>query len=86
MQEARNSRQRREQFAEEQRRERLYACSMHVFNMGGIVIEAGKIPPRLTCVMCTEWMPTMEAAAYARGFAAAGGDPNTIIEGFGSPA
>lgn len=67
---------------EEARRERLADCSMHVFAMDGIERVAGKIPPRLTCVMCTEWMPTLEAAAYARGFKAAGGDPNTVIEGF----
>lgn len=68
--------------AEEARRERLANCPMHVFNMTGIELAAGKIPPRLTCVMCTEWLTTLEAAAYARGFKAAGGDPNTVIEGF----
>lgn len=67
--------------AEERRRDRLAGCPLHVFAMAGIERVAGKIPPRLTCVMCDEWMPTLEACAYARGYEAAGGDPNTVIEG-----
>lgn len=75
--------QRREQFSEEQRRARLYACTLHVFDMSNVEIAPGKLPARLTCVMCTEWLPTIEAAQYVRGFAAAGGDPEIVIEGFG---
>lgn len=73
-----------DQAREEARRATLYACAMHVFDTSGIELVASKIPHRLTCVMCKAWMPTLEAAAYARGFAAAGGDPQTVIEGFGS--
>lgn len=63
--------------------QRRNACSLHVFDMRGIERIARKVPPRLRCVMCLEWMDTVEACAYARGFAAAGGDPETVIEGFG---
>ncbi len=71
------------QHAEECRREVLYSCPLHVFDMRGIEFVAGKIPARLTCVMCKQWFPTLEAASYARGFKAAGGDADTVIEGFG---
>lgn len=74
--------QRRAQWAEEQRRARLYACAMHVFDTKGVT-SWSNAPASLTCAMCGEWLPTMEAAQYARGFAAAGGDPETVIEGFG---
>lgn len=73
------------QHAEEQRRAVLYSCSMHVFDTNGIERKPGQIPDRLTCVVCKQWLPTMEACAYARGFAAAGGDPSIVIEGFGRP-
>jgi hypothetical protein len=71
-----------EQEREEERRGRLIACPLHQFNMTGIERVAGKIPQRLTCIVCEEWMPTLEAAAYARGFQAAGGNPDLVIDGF----
>jgi hypothetical protein len=68
---------------ERQRYARLWACAMHVFKPSVMAWKAAGRPDRLTCAMCLQWMPLMEASAYARGFAAAGGDAEAVIEGFG---
>lgn len=67
--------------AELERRRVTDACAMHVFDCHGL--DRKNPPLRLKCVMCTGSLPTMEAGAYAAGFAAAGGDPETVIEGYG---
>lgn len=59
------------------------ACGLHAFDTHGVDIWSATVPDRLLCVMCKETLPTLEAIQYARGFAASGNDPNTIIEGFG---
>lgn len=64
-------------------RRRLNSCPAHQFDVSGIDWERGFLPTRFTCMNCDGSLPELSAVEYARGFAAAGGNPETVIEGFG---
>lgn len=64
-------------------RQRLNSCPGHQFDASTIDWERGHLPSRFVCLRCDGWLPDLCAVEYARGFAAAGGDPELVIEGFG---
>lgn len=61
----------------------LNGCTAHQFDASVIDWERGLLPARFECLRCGGWLPELAAIEYARGFAAAGGDPDAVIEGFG---
>jgi hypothetical protein len=62
-------------------RRRLNSCMQHFFK--GPLKRNGVAAELLQCMVCEGFLPLETAAEYARGFAAAGGDPETVIQGFG---
>lgn len=60
-------------------RNALEQCPRHDFESTNPPYEIGQ---KFKCRECKGLMPAIEALAYARGYQAAGGDPNKIIEGF----
>lgn len=62
-------------------RRKLNSCLQHFFEPFKAV--KGQPPALLKCLSCDGYLPFEQAAEYAKGFAAAGGDPETVIEGFG---
>jgi hypothetical protein len=61
---------------------RLGECAAHRFDTAHI-LDWADAPERFTCLNCKGTMTPVAAHAYACGFAAAGGDPETVIQGFG---
>lgn len=62
-------------------RQRLNGCLLHYFDTTGM-FDAKEPPALLRCVMCQGILPLEIAAEYARGFAAAGGNPELVVPGF----
>lgn len=67
--------------AMQENRRVLNKCLLHYFDTTGI-FESAEAPALLRCVMCKGFLPFEQAAEYARGFAAAGGDPELVMPGF----
>lgn len=63
-------------------RRKLTACVLHSFDSKTIDWHRGLVPATLLCTICGGREETLAAVAYARGYAAAGGDPEMVIEGF----
>lgn len=59
-------------------RETLNNCKRHLF----IMPETISFKQKLKCSNCGGWMDAVHAMEYARGYQAAGRDPNEIIPGF----
>lgn len=64
-------------------RRRLNGCGQHVFDCMPIDWANKIAPETLRCRVCGGILRFEEAAQYAKGFAAAGGNPEHVIEGFG---
>lgn len=62
-------------------RRKLNCCLQHFFR--GPIAKNGKPVELLQCLVCEGYLPFEHAAEYAKGFAAAGGNPELVIEGFG---
>lgn len=60
---------------------RLDECKRHHFPTWPTHLSA-RIGLKVDCTNCGGSMCALQAAAYARGYAAAGGDPNHIIPGW----
>lgn len=60
-------------------RARLDGCARHRFDLGPGPYKFGL---KLTCLNCGGIIDAIQAYAYARGYEAAGKDPNEIIPGF----
>lgn len=58
---------------------KLDACLKHRFNIGEPPYQLGE---KFVCANCAGTIDAVQAYAYARGFEAAGGNPNEIIPGF----
>lgn len=60
-------------------REALNNCKQHSF-----IVPDAPLPfkLKLKCSNCGSWMDAIQAMEYARGWKAAGRDPNEIIPGF----
>lgn len=63
-------------------RRRLNGCDAHHFDGTAIDWERGLLPARFVCLKCGGWLPDLAAVEYARGFAAAGGNPELVLPGF----
>ena len=55
------------------------ACPRHDF---GQYPMPPKLRIKLTCKHCGAWMQICDISIYAKGYAAAGGNPEDIIQGF----
>lgn len=60
----------------------LSGCIVHRFNTREIT-DWSTAPERLECIHCGGHMTVPLAHSYATGWAAHGGDPELVIEGFG---
>lgn len=63
-------------------RRKLDACPRHLFDVGDPPYTLGQ---KVTCEICTGYMPVTDAAQYARGYMAHGGNPDDVIKNFYGP-
>ncbi|AXC34286.1 hypothetical protein P7I17_gp32 [Escherichia phage Halfdan] len=63
-------------------RRKLDACPRHLFDVGPPPYQLGQ---KVTCAICDGYMPVTDAAQYARGYMAAGGNPDDVIKNFYGP-
>lgn len=60
-------------------RERLEGCAKHFFDLGAPPYSLGA---KCHCTRCGGVMDLVVIDQYARGYAAAGGDPNDVVKNY----
>lgn len=60
-------------------RNKLDACTRHNFTIKNVPMELGA---KVKCNNCGGWLDLTRVNDYCRGYKAAGGNPNDIVEGF----
>lgn len=63
-------------------RVKLDCCEQHEFETHGVEVQIGK---RVKCKRCGGEMSLIQANEYVRGFAAGGGNPELVWEGWSIP-
>lgn len=60
-------------------RAKLDACKRHNFTINNVPMELGA---KVKCNVCGGWLELVRVKDYCRGYKAAGGNPNDVVEGF----